>query len=115
MWLLEKFVQGLDSVKEMWKAWPNIIKGRALYQSVVLRLSISCLGQIVHSRPLSSLVPQRPVSHRNAYELSHMEAMFRMVDNGMGFNRYQCVRCCSVIRTLREKHKMTYPILSTYK
>ena len=27
-------MQGLDSIEEMWKAWPNMIKGKALYQSV---------------------------------------------------------------------------------
>ena len=54
--------------------------------------SRTCLGKSVHSRPLSSLVPQRPVSHRNACELSHMEAMVRMVDNGMGSNMYRCVQ-----------------------
>ena len=64
-------MQGLDLIEEMWKAWLNM--------------------QSVHSRPLSSLVPQSPVSHRNACELSRMEAMVRMADNGMGSNMYQCV------------------------
>ena len=31
LWLREKFVQGLDFVKDEWKAWSNMIKGRALY------------------------------------------------------------------------------------
>ena len=34
----EKFVQGLGLVEDVWKAWSNMIKGRALYQSVILRL-----------------------------------------------------------------------------
>ena len=34
--------------------------------------SRTCLGQSVHSRPLSSLLPQRSGSHRNACELSWM-------------------------------------------
>ena len=55
--------------------------------------SRTCLGQSVYSRPLSSLVPQRLVSHRNACELSLMEAVIhRMVNNGMGSNMYRCVR-----------------------
>ena len=54
--------------------------------------SRTCLGQSVHRRPLSSLVPQCPVSNRNASELSHMEAMVRMADNGMGSNMYRCLR-----------------------
>ena len=29
----------INSIEEMWKAWLNMIKGRALYQSVILRLS----------------------------------------------------------------------------
>ena len=33
----ERFVQGLGSVEDMWKAWSNMIKGKALYQSVILR------------------------------------------------------------------------------
>ena len=33
----EKFVQGLDLVQNMWKAQSNVIKGRALYQPVVLK------------------------------------------------------------------------------
>ena len=39
-----------------------------------------------------SLVPQHPVSHHNACELSRMEAMVRMADNGMNSNMYRCVR-----------------------
>ena len=31
LWLWDQFVQGLDSIEEMWKVWPNMIKGRALY------------------------------------------------------------------------------------
>ena len=85
-------MQRLGLVKDVWKSWSNIIKGRALYQSMILRLSGTCLGQRVHSRPLSSLVPQCPVSHRNACELSLMEEMVRMADNGMGCSMYQCVR-----------------------
>ena len=54
--------------------------------------SRTCLGQSVHSRTLSSLVPQRPVSHRSACELSRMEALVRTVDNGMGSNMYRFVR-----------------------
>ena len=42
----------------------------------------------MQSRPLSSLVPQCPVSHRNACELSRMEAMFQNADNDMGSNMY---------------------------
>ena len=49
---------------------------RALYQSMILKL-LTFLEQSVHSRPLSSLVPQCPVSHRNGCELSLMEAMVR--------------------------------------
>ena len=37
--------------------------------------SRTCLRQAVHTLPLSSLVPQCPISHRNAYELSFMEAI----------------------------------------
>ena len=54
--------------------------------------SRTCLGKSVHSRPLSSLEPQRPISHRNACELSRMEAMLRIADNRMGSNMYRCVR-----------------------
>ena len=54
--------------------------------------SQTCLGQSVHSRPLSSLVPQRPISHGNACELSLMEALVRMADNRMGSNMYQCAQ-----------------------
>ena len=39
LWLWEKFVQRLVLVEDVWKAWLNMIKGRALYQSVILRLS----------------------------------------------------------------------------
>ena len=46
--------------------------------------SRTCLGQSVHNRPLSWLVPQHPVSHRNACELCRMKEMVRMADNGMG-------------------------------
>ena len=52
------------------------------------RDSQTCLGKSVHSRPLSSLVYQRPVSHRNACELSHVQEMVRMADNGMCCNMY---------------------------
>ena len=31
-------MQGLDLVEDVWKAWSNMVKGRALYQSVILRL-----------------------------------------------------------------------------
>ena len=54
--------------------------------------SQTCLGQRVHSRPLSSLVPQCLDSHCNVCELSLMEAMVRLADNGMGSNMYWCVR-----------------------
>ena len=67
-------------VEDVWKAWLNMIKGKCDIRT--------CLGQSMHSRPLSSLVPQRSISHRNACELSRMEAMVRMVDNVMDSNMY---------------------------
>ena len=39
LWLWEKFVQRLGFVEDVWKAWLNMMKGRALYQSVIFRLS----------------------------------------------------------------------------
>ena len=36
----EKFVQGLGLVKDVWKALSNVIKGKALYQSVILTLEL---------------------------------------------------------------------------
>ena len=62
------------------------------YIKVWYSASRTCLGQSIHSRPLSSLGPQRPVSHRSACELSLMEAMVWMTDNRMGSNMYRCVR-----------------------
>ena len=53
--------------------------------------SQTCLGQSVHSRPISSLVPQHLVSHSNSSEPSRMEAMVLITDNGMGSNIYWCV------------------------
>ena len=47
--------------------------------------------RILDSRVEFSL-RELPVSHRNACELSPMEAMIRMADNGMGSNMYRCVR-----------------------
>ena len=35
----EKFVQRLGLVKDVWKAWLNMIKVKALYQSMILGLS----------------------------------------------------------------------------
>ena len=54
--------------------------------------SRTCFGQSVQCRSRSSLVPQHPVPYRNACELTLMDAMVRMADNGMGSNMYRCVR-----------------------
>ena len=86
----DKIVQGLGFVKDVWKALSNMIKGRALYQSVIRRLP-NLFRVSVHSQPFSSIVPQCPVSHCNAYELIRMEAMVWMTYNGMGTNMYRCV------------------------
>ena len=87
----EKFVQWLGLVKDdMWKH--DRIWSKAEHIKVWQLDSRTFLGQSVHSRPLSSHVPQRPGSHRNACELSLTEAIVRMTDNGMGCNMYRCVR-----------------------
>ena len=49
--------------------------------------SRTCLEQSVHSRPLSSLVPRRCISHRNACALVTWKQWFR---NGMRSNMYRC-------------------------
>ena len=33
-------VQGLGLIEDIWKAWSNMIKGRALYQSVIQTLEL---------------------------------------------------------------------------
>ena len=89
--LWEKFVQGLGLVEDVWKhgrIWSKVEHCIKVWYSN----SQTCLGQSVCRRPLSPLAPQRPVSHRNACELSRMEVMVRMADNGMGSNIYRCVR-----------------------
>ena len=63
--------------------------GRRCVESMV---EYDQIQRALHSQPLSSLMPQRPISHRNACELSLMEAMVRMADNGMSSNMYRCVR-----------------------
>ena len=65
-------------------------------QSIVSKYDTQTLGLVYgkvcivnHSH---HLCPNAPISHRNECELSLMEAMVRMADNGMGSNMYRCVR-----------------------
>ena len=78
-------MQGLGLVEDVWKAWSNMVKGRALYQSVIVKLS-NLLSQSVHSQALSSLVPQCPSKSQC------MQAMVQIANNMMGYNMYRSVR-----------------------
>ena len=57
--LQEKFMQGLGCIKDVWQQQSNIIKGRELYQSVILGLP-NLFRESVHNQLVSSPISQCP-------------------------------------------------------
>ena len=64
-------------------------KSRALYQGVIFSLTPNVVsGKVCIFDYSHRFVTQWHVSRHNVWELSPMESMVRVIDNGMGSNMY---------------------------
>ena len=58
-------------VEDVWKAWSNVIKGRALYQSMMLRLSDLFRAKCVQSTTLITGAPTPRLTSQCMLAKSH--------------------------------------------